>query len=536
MISSFLNWIFGNSGASELDRLLADEQRKEFQAIKDAVSGPHAGNAELAAATARLVLAANFPHKPEAFAAPLMLTFLQRCDDRGIPHPHDNIVIEMYVAAALFYHQEQFNRLLPDLPADDDPGYAVAIGRARDSLLRQQIKALRPADTLAAFSNALIETYIAIARHLPPLAHAAKDVPASSQATIPLIDILPGVGAVIARALEPFSSPEAARYGLFRDVREQLKHNAAKLAERLRAKQPPTPSEYHAAPSEIVHAYLDHAFLDAVFLNSRVPFYLPQEQRFSGHWIIAPPGRGKTTLLHSMFLDDVKQGASIIVMDSKGDLINPIKELQAVEDRLVLIEPDPDHPLALNPLDIPKTNIAHTVSLLEYVFSALLEAKMTALQMTLFRSVLPALVEVVPNATLETFRDIIENGTGRYKEYIDTLSPDLKDFFYRHFNSKTYAETRTQLIWRLQFLMTNPVMKQMFSALKTKLDIGKEIDAGKIILIDNSKQKLGDEGAEFFGRFFIALVLAAAQQRAGRLRAPVHPDQPFRLIASSRSD
>ena len=54
---------------------------------------------------------------------------------------------------------------------------------------------------------------------------------------------------------------------------------------------------------------------------------------------------------------------------------------------------------------------------------------MTALQMTLFRSVLPALVEVVPNATLETFRDIIENGTSRYKEYIDTLSPDLKDFF-----------------------------------------------------------------------------------------------------------
>lgn len=52
--------------------------------------------------------------------------------------------------------------------------------------------------------------------------------------------------------------------------------------------------------------------------------------------------------------------------------------------------------------------------------------------------------------------------------------------------------------------------------MKTKLDIGKERDAGKIILIDNSKQKLGDEGAEFFGRFFIALVLAAAQQRAGR--------------------
>ena len=274
-------------------------------------------------------------------------------------------------------------------------------------------------------------------------------------------------------------------------------------------------NEADLAPEGLVDTYLGDTPFHSLFLTP-VPLQLPAEQRFSGHWIIAPPGRGKTTLLHSMFLDDLKRDASIIVMDSKGDLINPIKELQAVKDRLILIEPDPDHPLALNPLDIPKTNVAHTVSLLEYIFSALLEAKMTALQMTLFRSVLPALVEVVPNATLETFRDIIENGTGRYKEYIDTLSPDLKDFFYRHFDSKTYAETRTQLIWRLQFLMTNPVIKQMFSALKTKLDIGKEMDAGKIILIDNSKQKLGDEGAEFFGRFFIALVLAAAQQRAGR--------------------
>jgi len=252
-------------------------------------------------------------------------------------------------------------------------------------------------------------------------------------------------------------------------------------------------------------------------------FDIPLETRFSGHWIIAPPGRGKTTLLHAMFLEDAKRNASIIVLDSKGDLIGPLKDLAAIKDRLVLIEPDPDFPLALNPLDIPKANVAHTISLLEYIFSALLEAKMTALQMTLFRSVLPALIEVVPNATLDTFRDVIENGIGRYKQHFEKLSPDKQEFFNRHFDSKTYSETRQQLVWRLQFLMTNPVIKQMFSAPKTKLDIGKEMDAGKIILIDNSKQRLGDEGSEFFGRFFVALVLAAAQQRAGRPEAEKLP-------------
>ena len=63
----------------------------------------------------------------------------------------------------------------------------------------------------------------------------------------------------------------------------------------------------------------------------------------------------------------------------------------------------------------------------------------------------------------------------------------------------------------------------MFSATHTRLDIGKEMDAGKVIIINNSKAILGDEGAEFFGRFFVALIARAAQQRAGKPAASKKP-------------
>jgi hypothetical protein len=185
-------------------------------------------------------------------------------------------------------------------------------------------------------------------------------------------------------------------------------------------------------------------------------------------------------------------------------------------DRLVLIEPNAAFPLALNPLDIQNADINHTIALLEYVFGSLLDAKFTPLQLTLFRNVLPAIVQGFPNPTLSTFRDIVENGIRGYQGYFDNLEPHYRRFFATQFDTKTYTDTRNQLIWRLDYLMTNQLMREMFSAPKTKLDIGKEMDAGKVIIINNSKALLDEDGAEFFGRFFIALILAAAQQRAGR--------------------
>jgi hypothetical protein len=96
----------------------------------------------------------------------------------------------------------------------------------------------------------------------------------------------------------------------------------------------------------------------------------------------------------------------------------------------------------------------------------------------------------------------------------------MRRFFFENretgFHSKTYESTRKEVVRRLDYLMSNPTLRSMFSASHTKLDIGTEMDAGKVIIINNSKAILGDEGAEFFGRFFVALIARAAQQRAGK--------------------
>jgi len=54
----------------------------------------------------------------------------------------------------------------------------------------------------------------------------------------------------------------------------------------------------------------------------------------------------------------------------------------------------------------------------------------------------------------------------------------------------------------------------MFSHPRSKLDLFAEMNAGKVILINTAKDLLKEQGTEIFGRFFIAMIAQAAQERA----------------------
>jgi hypothetical protein len=54
----------------------------------------------------------------------------------------------------------------------------------------------------------------------------------------------------------------------------------------------------------------------------------------------------------------------------------------------------------------------------------------------------------------------------------------------------------------------------MFSYTESKLDLFAEMNAGKVILINTAKDLLKETGTEIFGRFFIAMITQAAQERA----------------------
>ena len=253
--------------------------------------------------------------------------------------------------------------------------------------------------------------------------------------------------------------------------------------------------------------------------------------------IVAGSGHGKTQTLQSLILRDLHKvargDASIIVMDSQSDLINTIASLnvfapdQPLADRLVLIDPtDLEWPVALNLFDaglerldqygaLERERLTNSIlELYDFVLGSLLDAGMTQKQTVIFRYITRLLLHI-PQATIHTLRELLEDGGGdKYQAYINKLEGSARAFFDNEFNGKEFVATKRQVVRRLYGILENQTMERMFSHPKSKLDLFNEMNAGKVILINTAKDLLKEQGTEILGRFFIALIAQAAQERA----------------------
>ena len=252
---------------------------------------------------------------------------------------------------------------------------------------------------------------------------------------------------------------------------------------------------------------------------------------------MAGSGHGKTQTLQDLILHDLEAvaagEASIIVIDSQSDLINNIAGLemfapeQPLADRLVLIDPtDLEWPVALNLFDVGLDRLDQysqldrerlTNSILElydFVLGSLLDAGMTQKQTVIFRYITRLLLHI-PGATIHTLRELLEDGGyDRYRSNIEKLQGSARAFFENEFNGKEFSGTKRQVLRRLYGILENQTFERMFSHPKSKLDLFSEMNAGKVILINTAKDLLKESGTEIFGRFFIAMIAQAAQERA----------------------
>lgn len=370
-----------------------------------------------------------------------------------------------------------------------------------------------------------------ISQALAPIADAVP--PIEGDVLVEVTQFTHPLGQAVQNVIAPFFADND--YMHFKELKDRLDANLTAT----HRTNPVYPVDYKGG--DVVEAYLRGTYLKDLF-SLRTPFSIPEDRRFEHTHIVAGSGHGKTQTLQYFIakdLEDVARGdKSVVVIDSQGDLINTILKARMLPpERIVLIDPeDIQYPVSLNLFSVGQDRLESydplererltnsIIELYDFVLGSLLSAGMTAKQSVVFRYV-TRLMFHIPDATIHTLRDLMEpGGVDKYRDHIEKLEGTPRRFFETEFDSKEFTNTKTQVLRRLYGVLENQTFERMFTHPVSKFDMFTELNAGKLILINTSKSLLKEQGTEIFGRFFIALITQAAQERAtlpGYDRLPV---------------
>jgi hypothetical protein len=152
------------------------------------------------------------------------------------------------------------------------------------------------------------------------------------------------------------------------------------------------------------------------------------------------------------------------------------------------------------------------IELYDYIFGSLLGAELTQKQSVIFRY-LTRLMLTIPGATIHTLIQLMADTTPFVKN-IEALPPGARMFFETEFPHKSFTDTKRQIQRRLWGILENPTFERMLTAPKNRIDMFDALNSGKIVLVNTAKDFLKAERSSFLGRFFIALTLQAALERA----------------------
>ena len=389
----------------------------------------------------------------------------------------------------------------------------------------------------------VLGAYRALFAALPESCFSDPDQDAESF-EVPLIELLDEPARFIQVLLAIGYGDDAIRHDMFLKYRQALRPNLL-VASGQRADDDPerytgpitAPLEQTGkTPRELAELYLGGTPFAEV-LELPVPFHIGDEDRFEHCHIIGGTGHGKTQLMQRMIHTDLikaqRERRSVVVIDSQGDLINKLIRLRlfdpnapnSLADRLVIIDPaDVEFPAALNLFDAHLERLRSyrpadrervlngVIELYEVFFGAMLGAELTQKQGVIFRY-LARLMITIPDATIHTLMQLMDEGK-RFKTYMDQLEGSARYFFQTEFFHPSFAATKKQILRRLWGVLSTPAFERMFAQRRNKLDLFEALNDGKIIFISTAKDLLKQEGSALFGRFFVAMLAQATQERS----------------------
>ena len=255
------------------------------------------------------------------------------------------------------------------------------------------------------------------------------------------------------------------------------------------------------------------------FRNQLQKFGIKTDDRRRHLYVIGKTGMGKTTLLENMILADIYAGHGCCYVDPHGDtaekLINYIPSWR-INDVVYFNPSDLEYPFGFNILESIDPNMKHLVaSALMSVFKKIWENVWSARMEYILNNTILALLDT-PGSTLLGVNRMLSDKVFRLDIVKNIKDPIVKQFWIQEFaayDPKFASEAVAPIQNKIGQFLSSSIIRNIVAQAKSSINIREIIDSQKILIINLSKGRIGEDAMRLLGGMLITKVQIAAMER-----------------------
>ncbi len=255
------------------------------------------------------------------------------------------------------------------------------------------------------------------------------------------------------------------------------------------------------------------------FRNQMRKFGIKTDDRRRHMYLIGKTGMGKSTVLENMIVEDIRAGRGVAVVDPHGDLAEKIIKYipsDRIDDVVYFNPADMDYPIAFNLVEQVDPHLRHLVaSGLIGVFQKLWADSWGPRLEYILRNAILAILDY-PGSTLLGVVRMLSDKVYRKKVVANIKDPVVKSFWEKEFAGyadKFASEAVSPIQNKVGQFLSSSFMRNIVGQVKSSIDMRKIMDEKKILIMNLSKGRIGEDNSALLGAMMITKIQLAAMSR-----------------------
>ncbi len=260
-------------------------------------------------------------------------------------------------------------------------------------------------------------------------------------------------------------------------------------------------------------------FAETNFRNKYRKFGIKTDDKRRHMYLIGKTGMGKSTVLENMIIDDIRAGKGVAVVDPHGDLAEKIIEYipnDRINDVVYFNPADMENPFAFNVVEQVEPHLRHLVaSGLIGVFQKLWADSWGPRLEYILRNTILAILDY-PGSTLLAVIRMLSDKAFRAKVVENVSDPVVRAFWVNEFAGyadKFASEAVSPIQNKVGQFLSSSLIRNIVGQVKSTIDVREIMDEGKILILNLSKGRIGEDNSQLLGSMLITKIQLAAMSR-----------------------